>query len=705
MPKQEQEITMTAQEAYIVHYGRDGNILATNQFWSGISERSPGGIDYSTMETSIVTFEDIPDEYDGWAIDPSSVALYAYTYTHYSTMLVHVLDKSAWAPFDGKGWDDLGLPEPTTMNPTYRRAFTMSIDNYTGEDPPQWGYGKPISDYIWTGSVAQGLLKGVVFWDVSLLYNLVGDETGARFSWTQKPYIKMKVHTVDVTAVDLFPNSGYVDPSQNVTLQWKYEKNGGAWYNLVNQTHPNVTSASVELENITTGTVKQYTCTSPYTSITIPSEDLEPGEYKWTVSCTADHDAYGVDATATFTTLGEIPVAVINGPIDEIIDGEIANTFSWQYLSGSGLAQAKWEIEISGNGTQWTDQASGESAATSYTAPANSLPTGRVYWRVRVTDTAGNVSEWSDPAQIVVQAQVATPTITLVLNQARPVVQWQSSGQISYELDIMQNGEIIYSTGEVPGSATAHQVTDYLSPGSYMARLRIRDSALEQSGWGTSSFTLSFSTTLTPSLTAESVEGGVQLTPSGLGTANYLLRDGVPIAKISGAYIDYGASAGAHLYVLRAVDAADNFTDSAAVTGTTKIPRGARLAPVSDLSQQLELWLRRGENPTRSMTSQAATTAHHAAGREFPVVDYYEFSDNELSLAFSFRETANWEALRALLGKRQTMLYRDSHGEKCYLVVPSSGWERGRFSVDFDLSAVQVDYVEAISYDPPGGTV
>lgn len=709
MPYEAKQITLQATQGWIMAQGEPGNTPVGNDFRTGLVVHRDAGGTYQgmTQQPVIIQFEDFPEDAQGWS---------ASIYSEPVTLNIYSLDQNVhfgtwaygeYAPFYSKSYDQLNLPDDPEG---YPEGYGIFLFSDSVRDPtPRW-ISDSVKNQFLSVEEFKKLADGMLLWSHMEIYD--NRYFGENYiSFTQKPYIVLSLHNTEVHTTNLNPDGGYQNPDNDITLSWGYQYNGGAEEFIVGN-KPQISDVTVTVVNKANNKSKQYAVAEPYTSVVIPSADfasngsLGPGTYNWNVEFSVSSGGYNDrHITATFTTLGEIPVAVINGPIDEIIDGEIANTFSWQYLSGSGLAQAKWEIEISGNGTQWTDQASGESAATSYTAPANSLPTGRVYWRVRVTDTAGNVSEWSDPAQIVVQAQVATPTITLVLNQARPVVQWQSSGQISYELDILQNGEIIYSTGEVPGSATAHQVTDYLSPGSYMARLRIRDSALEQSGWGMSSFTLSFSTTLTPSLTAESVEGGVQLTPSGLGTTNYLLRDGVPIAKISGAYIDYGASAGAHLYVLRAVDAADNFTDSAAVTGTTKIPRGARLAPVSDLSQQLELWLRRGENPTRSMTSQATTTAHHAAGREFPVVDYYEFSDNELSLAFSFRETANWEALRALLGKRQTMLYRDSHGEKCYLVVPSSGWERGRFSVDFDLSAVQVDYVEAISYDPPGGTV
>lgn len=694
-------INIQATNAYIIKQNRSGNEPVSSEFYSGY---------YTTtqlMAATIMEFE-TPEELIGHKI----IEIIPYAFLNSDGWTTDLLCRGEYAPIANKAWGDLDMPQSyDNIHPGWGKPDKderWGWIGYLNSWDPGWCTGIMYTPSHWQylkADIFKSALKGLVFYGPNYLIESSNGEPFNHFSFTQRPYFQVEIEPLGMSTTRGFPNGGYVNKDQNLQLSWEYVPTNANLDQIFDRL-PQATSASVELTNISLNTKKQYSVEAPYTSITIPASEITDGNYRWSIDPAFDCEGYvSQNPYYTFTTLGEIPVAIISNPSDEIVNGDAPITFYWQYLSGSGLAQAKWEIEISGNGTQWTDQASGESAATSYTAPANSLPTGRVYWRVQVTDTAGNVSEWSDPAQIVVQAQVATPTITLVLNQARPVVQWQSSGQISYELDILQNGEIIYSTGEVPGSATAHQVTDYLSPGSYMARLRIRDSALEQSGWGTSSFTLSFSTTLTPSLTAESVGGGVQLTPSGLGVANYLLRDGVPIAKISGAYIDYGASAGAHLYVLRAVDAADNFTDSAAVTGTTKIPRGARLAPVSDLSQQLELWLRRGENPTRSMTSQATTTAHHAAGREFPVVDYYEFSDNELSLAFSFRETANWEALRALLGKRQTMLYRDSHGEKCYLVVPSSGWERGRFSVDFDLSAVQVDYVEAISYDPPGGTV
>lgn len=687
MAGETQVISSQADQAYLITQGESGNTPVTNEFWSGYSIPPQ-------MVATIISF-DIPEELTGKEIIDFRLYLFATSSGWYTELL----NRGQYAPISTKSWDDLNMPPSWDAYTPDEEMWgnVGSVENIS--DSGGWRNG---AFHISSANDLKSCLNGLVCYGPN--FRVIGSdgEPFNHYSFTQKPYFNIEIQPVRMIATDGYPNGGYVDKSSNLTLTWSYEPYSASSDRIFDRL-PQVTSAYLILKNTSQNTSKQYTLESPFTSIVIPSSDLSDGNYQWTVYPTFDCEGYvSGDITFTFTTLAEIPVAVIQSPSNEIVNGNRPVTFLWKYLSGSGSIQAKWEIEVSSNGTQWSDLTSEESSASNYTAPAGSLPTGRVYWRVQVTDTAGNVSEWSDPAQIVVQAQVATPTITLVLNQARPVVQWTSSGQISYELQIYKNGILVYSTGETPGSATAHQVTDYLSPGSYVARLRIRDSALEQSDWATSNFTLSFSTTLTPSLTAQSVTNGVQLTPSGMGTVNYLLRDGVPIAKITGPYTDYSASAGERSYILRAVDASDNFTDSAAVVGTTIIRRGALLSPVTDLSQSLELWLRRGENPTRSMTSQATTTAHHAAGREFPVVDYYEFSDNELSLSFSFCSAASWEALRALLGQRQTMLYRDSHGEKLYLVVPSSSWERGRFSVDFDLSALQVDYVEAINYDPPG---
>lgn len=735
-------INIQATNAYIIKQSSSGNEPVSSEFYSGYYTST------QLMAATIMEFE-TPEELIGHKI----INIRPYAFLNSEGWNTDLLGRGEYAPIANKAWSDLDMP------PSYDDVHS----GYEPDENERWGWIGYLNSWEpgWcTGSlytpshwqylksdIFKSALNGLVFYGPNYLIESSNGEPFNHFSFTQKPYFQVEMEPVEMSVVNGFPNGGYIDKNQNLQITWDYTQSNAELDQIFDRL-PQVTSAYVILTNTSTNETKQYSVEAPYTSVTIPANDISDGNYQWEVHPTFDCEGYVTeDRHYTFTTLSEIPVAIVSSPADEIVNGDGPIIFSWIYLSGSNSQQAKWEIEVSGNGTQWVELYSGEGSAVSYAAPANSMPTGRQYWRVRVTDTLGNISEWSDPAQIIVQAQVGTPSITLVTNQARPVVQWQSSGQISYELNIYKDGALVYTTGETPGSATAHQVTTYLSPGSYTAKVRIRDSALELSDWGVGTFTLAFSTSLTPSLTAQSVSGGVQLTPSGIGVTNYLLRDGVPIARWIGAIItplnwnmidqststwaendaagrtwaeidaitiredldvtywtDFAASAGPHVYVLRAVDEADNFTDSAPVTATTTIRRGALLAPVSDLSQMLELWLRRGENPTRSMTSQATTTTHHAAGREYPIVDYYEFSNNELSLAFSFRDVANWEALRALLGHRETMLYRDNHGGKCYIVVPSSGWERGRFSVDFDLNALQVDYVEAISYDPPGGT-
>lgn len=690
------EIIIEAKNGYIVRQGRMGNTPVDNEFWAGLRSNTA-----DSQEATVVTFNDWPEDAIGKRFESRNVFLYVYSDS--GNCYVDALDRGSYAPFDGVEWSSLNLPsDPAIWNWEEQKGITNLFSNIPSPNnkDPRW-----VSSQITVekSSEVEKWLKGIVFYGSEEPLQDAYGENNNYFSFTQKPYFKLNVFPVEYETTEMYPSGGYVDPEQNLSLTWKYQYKYGSTFedNIIGE-KPKILSASVFLRNKSTGEEKEYACLSPYNSVTIPSSDLKAGNYSWEVIATADKEATVFCTPVSFTTLTEIPVAVPVSPIEETVDGNASVEFKWQYLSGIGSAQTKIDIQTSTNLTSWDNLVTQETQNQIYTAQPGELPTGLIYWRIRAYDSAGNTGDWSDPVKIIVRAKVEKPVILLALNQSRPVIQWNSNGQISYHLEIYKNGSFVYGSGEVPKGEKAHQVTDYLENGSYVAKLRIRDGAMELSDWAYFDFTISVQTALTPSIQVASIPYGLQITPEGLGEKNYLLRDGVPIAKITGEYIDFSASAGKHTYVLRAVDASDNFTDSTPVSGEMIIRRGVALSLAKDPSIRIELWLRNGGNPIRSFLLNDTVTTHHAAGREYPVIDNYEFRDVQISLAFSMRNESDWDALKKMLDRKETILYRDQYGEKMYLSIPEREWERNRFSVDFSMSANVVDYAEKIRYDLPG---
>ena len=143
-----------------------------------------------------------------------------------------------------------------------------------------------------------------------------------------------------------------------------------------------------------------------------------------------------------------MPSAVALSPNGEVVDNRASTIFRWSHIITTGTAQTKADLQISADRQTWTDLATVTGEDQTYTAPANTLGSGTKFWRVRTYNTDGVASEWSDAAQFICVGAPAAPAVSIKSQSPRPVIGWQSSEQLAYQVEI----DGVYSSGTYIGA-------------------------------------------------------------------------------------------------------------------------------------------------------------------------------------------------------------------------------------------------------------
>ena len=194
----------------------------------------------------------------------------------------------------------------------------------------------------------------------------------------------------------------------------------------------------------------------------------------------------------------------------------------------------------------------------------------------------------------------------------------------------------------------------------------------------------------------------------------YVLRDGVPVAKITQniinpvdlAWQDY-MTAGTHTYVIRAVDKYDNFIDSNPITITTEIDY-ATVARADRPAEMVDLKLRRNEPPVISRVYGISGDLSALSGRKYPVYTDSGNRTDAWSLRFTHRSIDEYDQLLELIDAGLPIVYRDCYDNVIIGRMPIMEHEfvrRGRrmpasgVSINFATTLERVDYTEAVDYD------
>lgn len=369
--------------------------------------------------------------------------------------------------------------------------------------------------------------------------------------------------------------------------------------------------------------------------------------------------------------------------------------FTWSYSQVLNEPQSHYDLQFYRNGAWETIANKLAGDVRSHTAPANTLPAGDIAWRVRGWLKGSVASAWSE-ASFVLAGSPDAPSITGMTNTPKPFITWRADVQTGFHI----KAGSYYDSGMIKSTAREFRVPVLIPDGTVNVQLRVCNAEGYWSGWASTNVTIVNKKGSEIILnTDNSRHSSAVLNWNIVGgyAAFFVLRDNIPIAKVSGttiAYEDYLAI-GYHEYTVRGVSnlIAGYYTDSN-TQGETIYAENAVISLI-DKIEWLKLEKRKGGRPARVTDPKPAYTYHFYEGRAKPVAYKGEQVENTLTVSFTLKKLDDYKILYSMLNK--TVIYKDCMGACIIgnLDGLSTTADRG---YDFEIKITEIDYREKVDY-------
>lgn len=489
------------------------------------------------------------------------------------------------------------------------------------------------------------------------------------------PYMEV---TIDTDYLYLETTStGFVDSSKDFKFEWKIAPTLYLYDPMTSQT-----SAQFRLRKKNDGNIQTTDISGETAFHVISANSLESDVYEWQVSVTTDDGRTATTEWQEFTTVDGTSSAKIIRPDLITLDGSAVNRFEWEHTISTASLPRGYEIQYRESDSQWQtliDQK--QTDQTHYDVPANTLPAGNLEWRVRTYNSNLTPGNWSDSASIIVRSAPPAPIITSVTSSPRPVISWQSEGQIQAEVRIND------STRSVLSAAKSYRWEDFLPDGFITVNVRVKNQFDLWSPWASAQTTIKNTPSGQITLSASVSNYAVSLSINSTYSQNYIYRDDVLIGKAvkregvdtAFTYLD-DTALGSHSYYAMGVDDQSNYQQSERITEKVSVPFGV-IGELKALSW-IELKRKRGSYPSHDIKRSYPVTMVYYSGNPLPVAHVSNELDASHTLEFTTDKTTA-DQLENLTGK--TVIYKDVRGDLIIGVLVSVECSRDR-ATDVKLS-------------------
>lgn len=586
-------------------------------------------------------------------------------------------------------------------------------DNINWNNKPSWHYN-PIdlgekSSFAWkqkyysgfvvdpsykTGALQDVLLKGVSFCHdgrgVGQLYTPYSNN---------KPYVLVEYTDIQLNAYGA-PKSGFVDKHKEIKL---IVTASPPTHDAIEE--PRLQNATIRWRNGESGEWNQLTgqadAAANRVEFVIAPDSVTAESLHWGIVNIVSNDGVTTNSSAVniLSTVDSLSTAVPVSPVNAIVNIDRENSFSWKHVIATGSDSTGYDLQFTTDGVVWQNLINATGPRTSCTIPANTLPDGKLWWRVRTYNGDGLAGEWSEPAALVGQGAPQPPAISSVEAKARPTIRWQSATQIAFSLVISKDDEEIVCTGEVAGTDKKYTSYDYLEDGEYTVRIRIKNRQMFWSDWTAARFAIITEKPERPSLTAQVIDDTVKINASAGAGKLYLFRDGEPVAAMEKEYTDF-TPCGRHIYFVRLVVEEQRFSDSEPVVVDVQL-RWATLAPASSPQDRLPLILKKDKAQTFDGNMEIMGAEMRCAGRTFPVFEFSGFENEAFTVPVVFDTRDDYQKLLVLAQRHEPVLYRDYRGNRFFCVLRRMSSTQDVWCSEITLELQRVDYWEKIEFDDP----
>lgn len=418
-------------------------------------------------------------------------------------------------------------------------------------------------------------------------------------------------------------------------------------------------------------------------SVTIPANTLSSGQtYNMDATVVTDD---GTSVSVTFndvSTVDATPTVTGVSPNGTVGYGNVA--FTWLYAITTGTPQSAYELRYKVDEGAYVSTGKVMSSATQ--AIVNIPTSGTVAWSVRAYNQDDVASDWSSDLTFVNVAPPQAPTITSISATSRPVITWSSADQIAYQVQILNNGEVLEDSGMIYSGSSTYTSNNYYPDGSYLVKVRIVNLYGRTSDWASNEFTVA-STLTAPPFTLSSTPDGVQITitTSGAFSTYYIQRDGVTIAQTDGNYIDRFGN-GEHTYTVIGVNGNDGAQSSQSITSLIE-----HTSVITEDGTIYEVNHRMGSPVGISFQVNAVFDTAEYIGASVPEHTIAKMREKRYSIVFK-----DYVDVEKLLG--ETVYYADIYGNGDWCVITAIGRVENQYGNETTAELQVTKHDEAIDY-------
>lgn len=387
------------------------------------------------------------------------------------------------------------------------------------------------------------------------------------------------------------------------------------------------------------------------TSYTVPAGTFIEDTVYWGVEVDTQNNKTVRNINNRLSTQEPLGVATPESPINTVEDGSAPIRFAWSYANSSGMDSTASDLQVSSDGATWTDLPQVTGSSTEYTAPADSLPGGTVYWRVRSYNQDGAAGDWSPSVSFV---NVAAPAAPIVSSDGAPfaTITWQAVGQQAYELTV--DGR---SYGIAFGSGKTYTLSEPLADGEHTAAVRVQGAFGLWSQPGETAFSVTNSggrTVLLQGGFGEDAvlswteqEAGADVPASALSYTVY--RDDARIAETEEQQYTDRLSLGLHTYRVIGRLSDGNAAYSNEVSGT--VETACLMIAEMDGGEWLRLRLSDQGMQEHGYNFSRTQSLRHIAGAAYPVLEQAPYYDQTGSFDVAFYSRDEARRFEALFGR------------------------------------------------------
>ena len=672
-------LTLSASQSAFIR-----NDLTTYNDHESAQDSCYGGGSKYTLCALLTKFPSPPAEYDYLPITQIGFNIFGYcggttsTEKNLSALIGHGALKSA---FDVETVNWTTSPEHDTLQSNLKyQELPLAPAAYTG------------FTYLTGTKLANALIFGARFGFSPYVngYILIQTANGEN---PPKAAISFGTSPTYVTVADVSPADGAsLNRAAPITISFspstKAEDDG---YSTLKT--PEVTSWTVTWRKKGTTATQTLSGSPAKTSLIVPANTFPSGEIEYQITVVSNTGGTYTTDWVSISTIDTIPVATAISPDSTLCDGAQVIMFRWTHSNESGSAQTKADLQKSADGSTWTTLGTVTGAANEYAAPAGTFTSGTWYWRVRTYNLDGLAGEWSTALSFVVVAGPTKPVIVVKDASPRPLINWQTSEQSAYQLQL---DDIIDVTEY--GSEKTWRCPVYLDDGAHTFRVRSQNSYGLWSEWGSATFTVSH-TAGGAIVLAVDADHRAELSWSYAGswTEFVIYRDGVAIAKTTDFSYTDDYSVGTVRYQVRACasDGTYNYSLSNEVT-VSVMPETVMLSAL-DSGEWLFLRLSAAQHRTNTIKASRTFSLTHLSGRKFPEAELAEFYNRSISVSYATDDEAEKASLETLMGS--PVCLKTPGGKMVIGILDALSETESMFYSSYTFAVSQMHYPEEVDLD------